>query len=680
MKKYLQMLVAAVLAAHVGVCAEMVRPVPATYIMVCCHAADKGTKFLANGEWDARHDYGDYVFALDQMRKIKESGINVVGVDFTNPSQWDQFKAHHWPMLQNVVRAAKELDMQYFLFLGNTCAHTMKYWNEKAKIVWEEFAQDPHYRRYGFGDDRPMMTIFLPGRDFAAHLKRSKPEEKNWLEKFRIGTCQVNDPIVPTPTDGWGYRNKSAGSTDLARFVAPNSGVGPKEWVRVDANEWRARVKWALGAKEYAVIGTYDDTCDCIFWGIADVRGSRNPIHVHKSTKNDPYAYYNIVKEEIAKRNCQGGCRAVEAATWPDGSPMDAWFADRSPVAEVRLGPLRRAQEFGVKPDVDGLQTGALQRAIDAIASDGGGVLVLGLGVWNTSALFFKPKVHLKLEKGAVLRGPEDGSAVPRGMTHFVGHSFVYTLALINADACNGFTIYGEGTIDGNGKKSWVDFWKKRKTVKGFKDWDIPRPRNVYVSNSRDVRISGVTIKDSHFWTVQFYKCERVKVDNVRITAPGRKTPPAAPSSDAIDLDAVKDAHVWGSYMDVNDDAVVMKGGWGYKCETLPDNGANFNILVEDCVFGPVCHHAFTCGSDAFHCRNLILRNSEVRGCGALLNLKSRPDTRQLYEHILVENVSGWCRDTMRMIPWMQWYNLPDGVGKQETRATNVVKQGKQVM
>jgi len=303
------LVIVAVVAAHVGVCAETNIPVPATYIMVCCHGADKGTKFLANGEWDAKHNYGDYDFALDQMRKIKAAGINVVGVDFTNPSQWDQFKAHHWPMLQNVVRAAKELDMQYFLFLGNTCAHTMKYWNEKARIVWEEFAQDPHYRRYGFGDDRPMMTIFLPGKDFAAHLKRSKPEEKNWLEKFRIGTCQVNDPIVPTPTDGWGYRNKSAGSTDLARFAAPNSGVGPKEWARVDASEWRSRVRWALGAKEYAVIGTYDDTCDCIFWGIADVRGSRNPIHIHESTKNDPYAYYNVVKEEIAKRRAGCACR-----------------------------------------------------------------------------------------------------------------------------------------------------------------------------------------------------------------------------------------------------------------------------------------------------------------------------------------------------------------------------------
>lgn len=376
----------------------------------------------------------------------------------------------------------------------------------------------------------------------------------------------------------------------------------------------------------------------------------------------------------VAAADVQNGGSLQGRSLWPDGSQMDAWFADRSPIDESKLGRRYLASQMpGVKADVPELQTKPLQSAIDWIASHGGGVLVFGPGVWNTSALFFKPGVHLKLEKGAVLRGPEDGSAVPRGMTHFVGHSFVYTLALVNADACNGFTIYGEGTIDGNGKKSWIDFWKKRSTVKGFKDWDIPRPRNVYVSNSRDVRISGVTIKDSHFWTVQFYKCERVKVDNVRITAPGHKTPPAAPSSDAIDFDAVKDAHVWGAYMDVNDDAVVMKGGWGYKCETLPENGANFNILVEDCVFGPVCHHAFTCGSDAFHCRNLILRNSEVRGCGALLNLKSRPDTKQLYEHILVENVSGWCHDTMRMIPWMQWYNLPEGVGKQETRAVNVV-------
>ena len=163
MNKVCQIAVAAALSANVGVCAEATRPVPVTYIMVCCHEKDKGTKFLANGEWPEKRDYRNYPIALDTMRKIKDAGINVVGIDMTNPSQWDQFKHNFWPKLKNVVRAAGELDMEYFFFLGNTYAHTMKYWNEKAKITWEEFAKDdPHYRRYGFGDDRPMMTMFLP--------------------------------------------------------------------------------------------------------------------------------------------------------------------------------------------------------------------------------------------------------------------------------------------------------------------------------------------------------------------------------------------------------------------------------------------------------------------------------------------------------------------------------------
>ncbi len=275
-------------------------PVPVTYIMVCCHEMDRGTKFLANEQWDSVHDYRNYDFTVAMMKSIKEAGINVVGIDFTNPSQWDEYKDIHWPMLENVVKASKELDMQYFLFFGNTVAWTMKYWNDCAKWVWDNLAQEEHYRKYGFGDDRPMLTIFLPGKDFKKQWDETPDEEKDYLAKFRIGTCQVNDPIEFTPTDGWGYRNQSASEGDLARFVSPNSGVAPDSWARIGAEEWRQRVKWSLGAKEYAVIGTYDDTCDAIFWGIADVSKSESKVHINDSTKNDPYIYYNIVKEELA--------------------------------------------------------------------------------------------------------------------------------------------------------------------------------------------------------------------------------------------------------------------------------------------------------------------------------------------------------------------------------------------
>ena len=361
------------------------------------------------------------------------------------------------------------------------------------------------------------------------------------------------------------------------------------------------------------------------------------------------------------------------AEVWPDGSQMDAWFADRAPIDEAKLGHLRRAEEFGARPDCGEMQTVALQRGIDAIAADGGGVLVLGPGVWNSSSLFFKPGVHFKLEKDAVLKGPADGADTPRRMTRLVGLSFVYNVALVNADRCDGFTLYGDGMIDGNGAKTWIEFWERRKSEKGFKDWTQARPRNLYVSNSRNVRLSGVSLKDSHIWTTHFYKCSRVKIDGVRITAPGPKTPPRSASTDAIDFDAVTDAHVWGAYLDVNDDAIALKGGKYYGCEKMPDNGPNVNILVEDCVFGPVNHSALTCGSEAFHCRNIVLRNSEIRGDGWLLHIKSRPDTRQLYEHILVDNITGECGEAFGMLPWTQWFELPPGVGKQETRAVDVV-------
>ncbi len=363
----------------------------------------------------------------------------------------------------------------------------------------------------------------------------------------------------------------------------------------------------------------------------------------------------------------------ASAGTWPDGSAMDSWFADCSPVDESRLGRLRRAEEFGARPDSGEIQTEKLQRGIDAIAADGGGVLVLGPGVWNAVALFFKPGVHLKLETGAVLRGSPNGADAPRRMTRIESYNMEYSVAVVTAEHCDGFTMYGGGTLDGNGRKTWAAFWANVGKVKGFQNNTLPRPRNVYVAESRDVRISGVALKNPHFWTTHFYKCSRVKVDNVRITAPGDKMPPAAVSSDGIDFDVVKDAHVWNSFIDVSDDAIALKGGRFYGCEKRPENGITERVLVENCVFGPADHAVLTCGSDAFHCRNAILRNCETRGSFSLLHLKSRPDTKQLYEHILVENVTGWCGDVVRIVPWTQYFELPPGVGKQETRAVDIV-------
>lgn len=109
--------------------------------------------------------------------------------------------------------------------------------------------------------------------------------------------------------------------------------------------------------------------------------------------------------------------------------------------------------------------------------------------------------------------------------------------------------------------------------------------------------------------------------------------------------------------MSVNDDAVALKGGKGPLADKDINNGANRNIIIEDCVYG-FCHSALTCGSESIHNRNIILRRCKVEQAQRLLWLKMRPDTPQHYEYILVEDVTGSAKSFLFIKPWTQFFDL----------------------
>ena len=111
--------------------------------------------------------------------------------------------------------------------------------------------------------------------------------------------------------------------------------------------------------------------------------------------------------------------------------------------------------------------------------------------------------------------------------------------------------------------------------------------------------------------------------------------------------------------MEVNDDSVVLKGGKGPWADTLPENGSNERVIVEDCVYG-FCHGCLTCGSESVHNRNIMMRRVKIMGVGRLLWLKMRPDTPQHYEYINVENVEGYVGEFFNINPWTQFYDLKD--------------------
>lgn len=225
----------------------------------------------------------------------------------------------------------------------------------------------------------------------------------------------------------------------------------------------------------------------------------------------------------------------AQSNKFPDGSTMPKWFLDTTKTKIENLGKQFVLTDFGVKNDSTLVQTTAIQSVIDK-AAETGGVVVIPKGTFMSGALFFKPKTHLYVSAQATLKGSDDIKDYPIMPSRMEGQSLDYFPALVNAYGVNGFTISGNGTIDGNGLKFWEAFWQRRKENPNCTNLEVSRPRLLFVWNSNDVQIQDIKLKNSGFWTSHYYKCKNVKILNLRITSPHE--PVKAPSTDAIDLDA----------------------------------------------------------------------------------------------------------------------------------------------
>ena len=339
---------------------------------------------------------------------------------------------------------------------------------------------------------------------------------------------------------------------------------------------------------------------------------------------------------------------------FPDGTPINQWFYELNVPKLEDMGKKYILTDYNILPDGN-IHTHEIQTLIDTAAQNGGGVIVVPCGTFMTGSLYFKQGVNLYIMAGGVLKGSDDISDYDLRLTRIEGEICQYFTALINADGVDGFTMSGHGTIDGNGLRSWNAFWLRRMWNSNCTNKDEQRPRLVFISNSKNVMISGLNLINSHFWTTHIYKCNHVKYLGCNFFSPA--APVRAPSTDAIDIDVCSDVLVKNCRLEVNDDSVVLKGGKGPWADTQEENGSNERIIVEDCIYG-FCHGCLTCGSESVHNRNIIMRRIRVEAGFNLLWLKMRPDTPQHYEYITVDAVEGKIENFININPWTQFFDL----------------------
>ncbi|WP_315822760.1 glycosyl hydrolase family 28-related protein [Paraflavitalea speifideaquila] len=130
------------------------------------------------------------------------------------------------------------------------------------------------------------------------------------------------------------------------------------------------------------------------------------------------------------------------------GMPAMATPADNSLDEKLPIGSIYNVRDFGAKGDGQTLDTAAIQAAIDACNSAGGGTVLIPVGDFICGTIELRSGVTLHIATNGRLLGStrrEDytaGKGVPSGNGNIV---FIYA---VNAE---NIAIEGYGTIDGNG-------------------------------------------------------------------------------------------------------------------------------------------------------------------------------------------------------------------------------------
>ena len=288
--------------------------------------------------------------------------------------------------------------------------------------------------------------------------------------------------------------------------------------------------------------------------------------------------------------------------------------------------------DFGAIGDGAANDTAAIQAAIGACASSGGGrVTFPGGRVYRSGVLVLCSNLELHLQSGAVLKGsdrlsdyvlPGDNGTLPKGRdvpsyenSEYNGapsHYFLY------GKDCKNIAITGLGKLDGNEEIFYGEVTK----------WHIegrfyPRVPMLFLENVTHLTIRDVTFANSAFWTVHLVGCQDVLIDGIRILNNLRMA-----NCDGIDPDHCRNVRIANCHIQCADDCIVFK-----NTAAAMQYGPCENITVSNCTLISTSA-AIKFGSES----EALFRNIMVENC--VISRSNRGISLQLRDPGSIENVA----------------------------------------
>ena len=296
-----------------------------------------------------------------------------------------------------------------------------------------------------------------------------------------------------------------------------------------------------------------------------------------------------------------------------------------------------------------------IANAINQASEAGGGTIYFPAGEYLTGPIVLKSNITIFLDAGAVLRFSDDfDDYLPMVQSRWEGTDVINFSPLFYAYQAHDIAIIGRGKIDGQGKK-WWDFhhelYSKPKDYKTKwqnefarlnKDVILPdqpgmiergflRPPFIQPMYCKNVRIDGITITNSPFWTVNPEFCDNVTVTNVTINNP------KSPNTDGINPESCSNVHIANCHISVGDDCITIKSGkdkagrkMGVPCQ---------NITITNCTMLNG-HGGVVIGSEmSGGVKKITISNCVFEGTDRGIRIKSTRGRGGVVEDIRVSNI-----------------------------------------
>lgn len=295
--------------------------------------------------------------------------------------------------------------------------------------------------------------------------------------------------------------------------------------------------------------------------------------------------------------------------------------------------------DYGAKPDGITLNSKTIQAAIDACNAVGGGVVTFGEGDYLTGSIYVKEGVTLDIPEGTRILGSTDIADYPVIDTRVAGIEMKWPSALINVLKQKNVMITGKGIVHAQGKVFWDKYWTMRRDyeqrgLRWIVDYDCDRPRTLLVQESQDVTLSGITLQQAGFWTVQVLYSEYCTVDGLVIQ---NNIDGHGPSTDGVDIDSSRKILVENCDIDCNDDNFCLKAG--RDSDGLRVNRPTEYVVIRNCIARKGAA-LFTCGSETSGgIRNILVHDMKGDGPSSGFLIKSAMVRGGTVENIYIKNI-----------------------------------------